>query len=250
MEDARLLLDRFGKKGRELLLQKMDRLENHAREWVNWKLEGLSVETAIAELYEAKVISQRPDDLLEQMKAAKRDDDDRPFDPTEPAALTRALVQAGIVTMFDTETGFVPCHHEELLSDFASNSAGKFNLESPIQIWRQQDEADYDGPYLVHFIYRKRLYSFEAENYGDYYDVASVVRALNTALELNRQAQRYIGLYTGDQCACFVFADPNVFLPIARKYSLPLSEDASEGMRAGRAYEEQVFDSEDWDVDD
>ena len=102
--------------------------------------------------------------------------------------------------------------------------------------------SPYDSAYTVQFIYRDRLYRFEAENYGDYYDVEAVVCALNTALEHNGQRERYIGLYTGDQCACFVFADPKVFVPVAQKYGLPLSEHPSEAMRAGRAYEQRVFD--------
>jgi HEAT repeat protein len=241
-QDARLLLEKFGPPGRELLLKKMDKLDNHAREWVTWKLQGLDVRTALAELHAAKVIRQRPEELLAQM-AERREDEDEPLDTTGPAVLTRALGQAGLVTHFDTESGFVPCHHEGLIREFAEGSGGEFTPECPVQIWHRHDEDDYDSPYTVQFIYRKRLYRLAAENYGDYYDVEAVVRALNKALEANGRPERYVGLYTGDQCASFVFADPKVFVPIAEKYGLPLSESPSEAMRAGRAFDQHVFDS-------
>jgi hypothetical protein len=136
----------------------------------------------------------------------------------------------------------LPCHHEELIRDFADHSDGKFKPECPVQIWHRQSEGDLDSPYTVQFLYRGLLYRFWAENYGDYYDVEAVARALNTALERNGQRERYLGLYTGDQCACLVFADPAAFVPVAEKYGLPLAEDPSEGMRAGLAYERHVAD--------
>jgi hypothetical protein len=187
-EEARLLLEKFGQCGRELLIQKMDKLEKHAREWVTWKLQGLDVRTALAELHTAKVIRQKPDELLAKM-AKRKSENEKTLDTTQPATFLDALVYAGLITIFDTETGFVPCHHEELICDFAGNSDGRFSPACPIQIWHRQSEDDYDSPYTVQFIYRDRLYRFEAENYGDYYDVEAVVRALNTALENNGQKQ-------------------------------------------------------------
>src|SRR5581483_1672408 len=63
-QDVRLLLEKFGQRGRELLMQKMDKLENHAREWVTWKLQGLDLRMALTDLHAAKVIRQKPDELL------------------------------------------------------------------------------------------------------------------------------------------------------------------------------------------
>jgi hypothetical protein len=222
-------------------MQKMDNLLNHAREWVTWKLQGLDVRTALTELHAAQVIRRRPDELLAEMADWKSKNEEA-LDTTQPATLRHALGHAGLITHFDTETGFVPCHQEELIRDFAGNSDGRFRPECPIQIWHRRGEEDFDSPYTVQFIYRQRLYRFEAENYGDYYDVEAVVRAANTVLERNGQQERYIGLYTGDQCACFVFANPKAFVPIAQKYGISLSEHPSEAMRAGRAYEQHVVD--------
>jgi hypothetical protein len=237
-EEARLLLERLGERGREYLSRNLDRLEPHAREWAAWQLQGLELRTALAELHAAGVLPHSPEDLLARM--AEREEE--PLDTTDPSGLTAALGYAGVTTGFDTETGMVPCDHHHLIRDFAEGSAGRFTPECPVQVWHQQGEDDYDGPYTVQFLYRGRAYRFGAENYGDYYDVEAVVRALNAALEHSGQRERYIGLYTGSQCASFVFAAPAAFVPIAQKYGLPLSQDASEGMRAGRAYEQQVFE--------
>jgi hypothetical protein len=240
--DANLLLEKLGARGKDFVVANLERFEQHAKQSINWRLKGFEVRAALKELHKANVLRDDPDEILKKAKGQVDEDDDSHLPPDHPAHLSRAIGDAGLETGFDTETGFVPCHHEELIREFAEHSAGRFTPECPIQIWHQQDENDYDGPFTVQFIYRGRLYRFGAENFGDYYDVESVVRALNKALEHNKQPERYIGMYTGDQTASFVFADPKAFLPIAKTYGLPLEEDASAGMRAGRDFEDQVFE--------
>jgi hypothetical protein len=240
--DARLLLEKLGSRGRQQLLDRIDQFEAHAREWIKWKLEGLEVRQAVTELHAAGVIEMTPEEVMARIKE-HHEKSGKPLDTTEPSLLTLALGYSDLTVYFDTETGSLPCKHHDLILDFARSSGGRFGPECPVQIWHCQDEDDYKGPYTVQFIYCGRLYRFAAENYGDYYDVDAVVRAMNVALEHNGQRERYIGLYTGDQCAHFVFADPAAFIPIAQRYGLPLSQDGSEAMRAGRAYEQHVFDS-------
>jgi hypothetical protein len=242
LEEARLLLENLGGRGRQRLLDRLDRLEARARQWAVWKLQGLDVRSALAELHSAGVVRQTPDELLARMGEGQGGGGEA-LDVTEPALLAGALSYADLTTYFDTGTGFVPCNHHHLIRHFARGSGGRFTPEYPVQTWHRQGEDDYDGPYTVQFIYRGRLYRFAAENYGDYYDVDAVVRALNTALEHNGQRERYLGLYTGDQCARFVFADPAAFVPVAQRYGLPLAQDPSEAMRAGRAFEQQVLES-------
>jgi hypothetical protein len=52
--------------------------------------------------------------------------------------------------------------------------------------------------------------------------------------------QRYVALESGGQVAQFVFAEPAAFEPFARRYAVPLSDDAGQAMRKGIEYEEQV----------
>jgi hypothetical protein len=92
----------------------------------------------------------------------------------------------------------------------------------------------------VAFLYGERAYVFGAENYGDYYDVEAVVGALNFALEDAGRPERFLGVAGRGQCACYVFAEPGAFLPLAEKYGLPVSADHAGPMRAGRAFEGQV----------
>ena len=65
-------------------------------------------------------------------------------------------------------------------------------------------------------------------------------RALNFALEKAGQRERYLALESDGQIAQFVFADPEVFRPIANRYGLPFSYDPSTAMRKGQQYERFV----------
>ena len=234
LDDVRLLLEQLGKPGWDLVFQHLDQLDKLAQEWVTWKRQQLDLREVLADLYETGVICQTGDELIAEM-----DQDEIPIDVHDPRLMIEAFGHAGLLTFFDTETGTMPCQHDELIRWFGQYTAEQFIPECPIQLGPTDPHFGLDSPYIVQFISQERLYRFEAENYGDYYDVESVVGALNAALEDNDQSERFIGLYTGDQCACFVFADPEQFLPIAQKYGLALSESASEAMWAGRAFEKQ-----------
>ncbi len=164
-----------------------------------------------------------------------------PLDLTDPVYLPALLSRAGILTAFDAETGHVPSRHDRLILDFADNSAGRFTPECPVQTWHRKREDDFDAPYTVRFIYKDRLYRFGAENRGDWYDVEAVQRALNFALETAGQKERYISEESGGQVASFIFAVPGAYLPIAQKYSLPISDDADAAMRKGKEYEQKVL---------
>lgn len=195
-----------------------------------------NLHSALEELRNASVIRQSPDELLEAMAGTEPIS----LDVSDPNLLSRAPSSSGMVVEFDTETGVVPCDHAELIAEFGRHSGGKFSPECPIQIWEQEDDDDYDGPYTVLFLHRNRLYRFEAENYGDYYDVEAVARAANAVVEHEGQKERYICLAPNGQCASFVFADPEPFAAIAHKYGLTLSQDSSQAMRAGREFEVRV----------
>lgn len=87
------------------------------------------------------------------------------------------------------------------------------------------------------------MYQFNAENFGDWYDVAAMQSALNFALVDQGHKERFIPLAGDGQCASYVFADPPVFLAFAEKYRLPLAKDAAEAVRQGQQYEKRVIES-------
>jgi hypothetical protein len=102
--------------------------------------------------------------------------------------------------------------------------------------------ALHEVSYTVRFVYKGRLYCFGAENYGDWYDVDAVHRALNFALEKADQRERFIALESDGQIAAFVFADPARFVPLAKKHGLPLSNGANSAMRKGKEFERKTIE--------
>jgi hypothetical protein len=72
--------------------------------------------------------------------------------------------------------------------------------------------------------------------------VSAVQRALNLALEKAGQKERFLALEGDGQIAVFVFADPTRFVPVAKKYGLPLSDGADSAMRKGKEFERKVIE--------
>ena len=242
-ETVRLFLEDLGGRGEQFVKDHMDILDEDARMWATWKFEGLDLLDALGELREADVIRSAPAEVIARMQATGEEGDEgEPVDTSDPDSLMAALMTYGIVTMFDAETGTIPCDHDRLILQFAEGANGQFAAQWPVQFWHRKDEEDYDGPYTVQFVYKDRLYQTGAENYGDWYDADAMVRLVNFALETAGQFQRFIALDSSGQIASFVFADPKAFLPIAAKYGLPLSDDASKAMRMGIEFEQRVIE--------
>jgi hypothetical protein len=243
-EAVRVLLECLGERGRQVVESNLEQLSPAARMWAMWKLRGIDLRSALRDLGAADVIDLGVEEVLERLRRQREEDEEPPVDVTDPGALKSALDAAGVLTGFDAETGQTPCDHDGLIRQFAKCSRGRFNPECPRQTWLQQGEDDYNAHYLVQFLYHGRLIRFGAENHGDWYDVEAVHQALNFALETANQRERFIALKSDGQIAEFVFADPAVFLPIAERYGLPLSDDPTEAMRLGKAYEQGIGESE------
>lgn len=238
-----LFWTKFGIRGRQFVKEHMDNLDEHARMWATWKLENRDLVAALTEMQSAGIIQMAPHEVLQKMQEEHKEYDDlTPLDTSDPYSLTGALVTAGIVVKFDTESDMLPSYHDRLILEFADASNGRFAPQWPIQTWHQANEEDYDAPYTVQFVLKNRLFQTGAENYGDWYDVEAVVRLINFALEIAGDRRCYIALATGDQTASFVFADPVAFLPIAKKYGLPISRDPTEAIRQGIEFEKRVID--------
>ena len=241
-EFVRLCLSEFGERGRAFVQDKLDDLDEDARMWAKWKLQNIDLRTVLGELHEAGVISTSPDRLITKMREG-RSENSQSLDLSNPHELASALVCDEIVVMFDAETGTLPCNHDWLVLLFTEYVGDRFRPQWPVQLWHQEDEDDFDAPYTLQFVYQDRLFRTGAENDGDWYDVEAVVRLLNFALETTGQAERFIGLAANGQCPVFVLANPNAFVPIANKYGLALSDDASNAMRTGIESERRVIES-------
>lgn len=239
---VRLMLEQLGETGTQHVVANRDRLDATAEMWVAWKLEGINLISALDELTKANVVSESAVTLLSRMNKARKEQGESEVDASDPSEFLAALGHTNRLVAFDAETGMLPCNHHRLLLDFAKASSGALQIEAPGEIWHQKSDDDYDAPYTVQFIHQGKLYRFGAENYGDWYDVEAVHNALNNVLEENGREERFIGLASDGQMASFVFAKPATFIPIAKKYRLPLSEDATEAMQKGKAFEQEVFE--------
>lgn len=168
------------------------------------------------------------------------------FDPTHPRSVRYALYRAGVLVSFDAESDERPSPHDELVMRFGRHSRGGFAPECAIQVPGEEvfdeedeedefmeaeeentDEFDPDGPLRVQFIHAGRVYEFDPENFGDWYDVSAVVKAVNRAVADAGRPERFIEVETGGQAAEFVFADPARFLPVASRFALPVQRCAA-----------------------
>jgi hypothetical protein len=164
------------------------------------------------------------------------------------------LSEIGTVTHFDTETGVLPVGHDRLIESFAENSAGVFRPEAASEIWHG-DESDAglqndleplatgaDSGYTVAFIHGGRLYRFACRDFGDWYDVESVVAAINRALDDEGAAERFIALYTGGQDSAYLFSDPKPVAEAAESGLLFLAASDTAAMDAGKAFEQKALE--------
>lgn len=244
-QTVRLFLENLGEDGKAFVEKHIEKLSEDARMWATWKLKGRNLTKALDELYTAGVIDTEPGKLIAKMGQEKNVwGEVKRVDTSDPGSLIDALATEGIVVMFDAETGMIPCDHDRLILQFANFSNDQFSPRWPVQFWHQERDEDYNAPYTIQFVLDDRLFRIGAENYGDWYDVDAVISLINFALKETGKAERFITLESGGQIAAFVFADPATFVPIARKYRLPLSDDASQAMRKGIEFEQRVINRE------
>jgi hypothetical protein len=133
---VRLLLERLGARGRQVVTERLEDIEPAARMEAVWALRGLTVPMALADLHAADVLPDGPEVMQARVAEPSPDDEeDRPEDRHGPAAVLRALGVAGLVTEFDTEAGMLPYDHDRLILEFAGGTAGRFVPECPVQVW-------------------------------------------------------------------------------------------------------------------
>lgn len=239
---ARLMVDKLGANGRKFVEGHFSSFDGLACSWATWKLRGIELPAVLADLKSAGIIQRTPEEILEQLQD-KEHAGNRigPFDPSDPRELPSALDCAGIMTIFDAEPNVIPAPHHHLISDFTDSTGGRFTPQCVVQTWHRRNKDDDEAPYTVQFVYQNWLFQTCAEYYGDWYDVNAVQQLLNFALEKTGHKERFITFDNDGQVAFFVFAEPKAFLPIAKKYSLALSEDSTNAMREGLEYERKVL---------
>jgi len=243
----RLCLSAFGEAGRLAVEGWLPKLSLRTRAVAVWGLQRIDLRAALEAFAAAGLLPVPPDEVYEATRRLKEENEGRgSFDPTAPRSLTEALSCVGIVVSFDAESDQLPSPHDELVMRFGRHSRGGFAPECAVQIPGEDepddeegefdaspgdaadsDEFDPEGPLRVQFIHAGRVYEFDPENFGDWYDVSAVAAAVNRAVADAGRSERFISIETGGQSAEFVFADPARFLPVAGRFAVPIQDDAA-----------------------
>jgi hypothetical protein len=80
------------------------------------------------------------------------------LDSQEVIGIEAILLRAKRALVFDAETGFIPCRHDELVVDFAQSSGGQFAPTSVAEQWHEKADAEGEGDYTLQFIFGPKLY--------------------------------------------------------------------------------------------
>lgn len=224
-DDVHLLLERFGTRGKTWLLENRDRFSPNAWTWAQWLIGDLKIEQLLGDMRAAGIVQQSPEELLSLVAARRYNSLSSKGWSSVPLLLEETLKEAGLCTEFDSECGQIPPDNALIMREFARHSNDRFQPECQIQLHADLDQVRGNIFYTVCFIFLGRLYRFVAKYHGDYYSTSEVVCAMNTALRISGRPERYIGIDTESQDAEFIFADPHLFLPIAKRYHLPIYKE-------------------------
>ncbi|AXQ28655.1 hypothetical protein D0B54_08160 [Solimonas sp. K1W22B-7] len=210
-----------------------------ARILLDWKLppdSGLQlVAVTLQRFPEAAALETFMQETGLQLKAA----------PTEareswaPLTIADHLAERGQVLGFDVETGMFPNAHEGLMGELAQ-------LAGPPMSWAKFSEVPPGDPDDTSLPYRLRArlgiknYDVAARNFGDWYDVASVLDLLNLMSEDAGSQARFFSLPTGDQTAQVLVADRQVIAGLVESGLLQL-QAPDRSREAGQAYEAEAL---------
>ena len=100
-------------------------------------------------------------------------------------------------------------------------------MEAVAEIWHQENDDDFSADYTLQFIAGGRLYRGNLRNFGDWYDGERTTEMVNRALSDLGRKERFILLAGRDQFAEFVFADPDLFKPLAKKFNILCESDSA-----------------------
>jgi len=146
------------------------------------------------------------------------------------------LLKSGRRFSFDAETGMHPNRHDGLLYELAElfgDELADASFEETAPHW------DSEEPYQLHASSGDRDWHRQAENYGDWYDVAAVLDLINEMAADIGTPNRIMPLQTSDQTVT-VIVGPGESLIAAAAEGLIVPADADAGMARGKAFEEEV----------
>ncbi|MCA9255417.1 MAG: hypothetical protein KDA33_07250, partial [Phycisphaerales bacterium] len=215
---------------RERLLARLD--EPPDRQIVEWLNSEGVIEAPDAEAF-LESARKKPSEFWDEVEAEGPSD--------APMGLTSILHAAGMLIVFDAETGEIPVRHDQLIEEFGAASGGAFRPTACYEEMLQDHPDDWKAPYRVEFVAGDRLYRFGARNFGDWYDVERIVDVCNWALKDTGSLRRFYSMEWGGQIACFVCVTPSQAKALSETFHVVWSNELDAAMREGKAFEERMI---------
>jgi HEAT repeat protein len=205
------------------------RLGPHEAMRVHWLSRKITPQSAVQRLTQEGIIPQPAEETVHAANKSWKEE-------RKPELVVIQLLAAcNRIVWFDCESGTAPVDYAPLIGDLLSMAKEAFPSEAVSQ---RADEAN--GESDIQFIHGRKIVAIHARNLGDWYDVESVIRGLNRALEEDERAERFMLLYTGDQSCLVTFAPGPAFRRVAADLRLPLEDDPRSAMITGTTFEEKV----------
>ncbi|HSH01151.1 MAG TPA: hypothetical protein VLL52_01445 [Anaerolineae bacterium] len=192
-----------------------------------WLLQGITPRQAAAKLATAGIIGEIDEGELAVLE--KRWEEER------VAGMLGLLALGARLVWFDAESGMVTPDYDKLLAQFVEVAGEVLPLEGIVQTVTGEGEV-----IEVTFVCDERGYRLVPTYLGDWYDILSVYELLNHVLAERGRVERWIPVYTGDQTAAFVLAEPIAFGQVANELHLALEESVRSAMVRGMVFEDYV----------
>jgi hypothetical protein len=165
------------------------------------------------------------------------------LDTLDSDAPENILTSAGLAYWFDVETDTFPNGHDSLMRSLALLVAPTlqdviFEEKAP-----PDDVEDDSIPYELTVYAGGKRYRAQAANYGDWYDVVTVLQLMNRVMEDTKAPERFTPLSSTDQTLIVVAATPATMEKAVKAGLLKLDGDARDAERRGKAVEAEVRQS-------
>jgi hypothetical protein len=153
-------------------------------------------------------------------------------------AAENILLSAGLAYWFDVETGMFPNQHDTLMRNLALLVSP--TLQDVIFEEKTPGGDDDSIPYQLTVYAAGKRYRAQADNYGDWYDVITVLQLLNRVMEDLKAPERFTPLESTDQTMIVVAATPATMANAVKAGLLKTDDDPRNAERRGKAFEVEV----------
>ena len=206
---------------------------------LHWVMQGMDWEDAVA--YSIKQGMFQPHDPIRVRNLIEKAIDDA-YDPLQNPYYNWLLYaeHSGSMASFDAETDQFPNRHDALITEtLAPITGGIFAPEKAVEVYRQEK-----GHYEVIFANAGQWYHLICHAGGDWYDLSTVLEAVNKALEDQGTALRLVPLEGGGQLAEWLSIDPAKLPDIQQTLALPLSgwSGVDDQRIQGESFEQKVLE--------